>query len=109
MKKLTTILGLITALLLIATPGFAQSQADKGKDRKAEALKKYDANGDGQLDATEKAAAKEGRKAQQGKRKEDALKKYDSDGDGQLSESERAAAKEARGASGGRQGGKRGK
>lgn len=60
---------------------------------KAEMLKKFDANGDGQLDDTEKAAAKAAMQAKHAARKAEMLKKYDKNGDGTLDADEKAAAK----------------
>jgi hypothetical protein len=53
-------------------------------------LKKYDANADGQLDESEKAAIAADRASAREKRK---LKKYDTNHDGQLDEAETAAMK----------------
>lgn len=58
-------------------------------------LKKYDANGDGKLDDTEKAALKADRKAKCEARKAEMLKKYDANGDGTLDDTEKATMKAA--------------
>ena len=62
----------------------------------AELLKRFDKNGDGKLDDTEKAAAKAEMQKhgseRKGKMRERALELYDKNGDGKLDETERAAA-----------------
>ncbi len=85
---------LLTLAALIGTCSFA-SAADKPKRPDGpgpgheftpppEVLKKFDTNGDGKLDDTERMAMREAMKAEM-------LKKYDKDGDGKLSEDERKA------------------
>ncbi len=92
MKKI-----LILALGLALSSTFLQAEdapADKVKKaeaRRAEMLKKYDKNGDGQLDETEKAAAQEERRKE---REQERLKKYDKNGDGKLDETEKEAMRE---------------
>ena len=89
MKKL-----LVIALGLALTGVFVQ--ADDGDKKPAkpaagprgEALKKYDKNGDGKLDETERAAMKKDREAEM-------LKKFDKNGDGKLDDAEKEAAKAA--------------
>lgn len=65
-------------------------------------MKKFDKNGDGQLDDTEKAAAraamgergsKPGEGAMSPERREAFMKKFDKNGDGKLDDTERSAAK----------------
>ena len=98
-------LTLCTAFLFTAS-AMAENGGDvaaKGKDgkkcekcgkkggngkRRAKILKRFDKNGDGKLDKSEKAAAK----AMRAKK----IKKFDTDGDGKLSKTERQAAKAAR-------------
>ena len=90
MKK---ILILALGMSLGATLSEAQDDATaKAREaRRAEMIKKYDKNGDGQLDETEKAAL---RADNQKKREEERLKKYDKNGDGKLDEAEKEAMKE---------------
>ena len=76
-----------------------------GKGIPAEILKRFDKDGDGKLNDTERAAAKKaheekggrpgqaGGDAGDGKLREEIIKKFDKDGDGKLNEQERAAAK----------------
>jgi len=63
-----------------------------------ELLKRFDKNGNGQLDPDEREAAKkamENAKSGAGDAKEKITQKFDKDGDGKLSETERAEAKKA--------------
>lgn len=66
---------------------------------KAKLLEKFDANHDGKLDESERAAAKaalkEHRGEHHGELKAKVLAKFDADHDGKLNEAERAAAKAA--------------
>ncbi len=55
-------------------------------------LERFDTDGDGKLDETERAAAREARQEFHKK----VLEKFDTDGDGKLDEAEREAAREAR-------------
>ncbi|MFO1041795.1 MAG: EF-hand domain-containing protein [Planctomycetaceae bacterium] len=68
-------------------------------------LKRFDKNGDGQLDETERAAARKAMEERgggagpgngNGPGREEILKRFDKDGDGKLNEEERAAAMKAR-------------
>lgn len=122
MKKYTA--SLIALMIAGSTVSvFAQQTecADGGcgkKDRKAEMLKKYDADGDGQLSQAERQAARDssskmngekkgrtGGKGNEGKKgrcgqmspekRQEILTKYDADGDGQLSDAERVTARAA--------------
>lgn len=94
----------------LAAPG-QNPDREKQAERRQKVLEKFDKNGNGQLDADEREAAKEamqkrrdqaGGKGQRGQgapdpeRRKKLLEKFDTDGDGQLSESERAAAKAAK-------------
>jgi Ca2+-binding EF-hand superfamily protein len=94
------------------------------KPSQEEMLKRFDADGDGQLNEAEKAAMQEAMQDQRepgrpGARRdarptrEEMMKRFDTDGDGQLNEAERAALQEAmrgqRGGSGGPQGNRPGR
>ena len=83
----------------------------------AEVLKRFDKDGDGKLNETERAAAKKAREERggrpgqpggggkpggDGKMKDEILKRFDKDGDGKLNEAEREAAKKAREERGGK-------
>ncbi len=72
-----------------------------------EMLKQYDANGDGELDETEREAMRTAMQARFGQagaggrgNREEMLKRFDKDGDGQLSEEERAAMRASMGSRG---------
>lgn len=62
-------------------------------------LEEFDANGDGQLDETERATAKEAIRTRHKQRREmfkaRLLERFDANGDGELDETERAEAKQA--------------
>ncbi len=87
MRLLITTAFVLTATTLLS--GTAQAEEEGKQGRRAKLLEKFDANGDGKLDETERKAAREALKAK-------ILEKFDEDGDGKLSEDERAKAKEAR-------------
>ena len=89
-----------------------QGKGDKqGHQRpsREQILEKYDADGNGELSESERAALKADREQMQGDQKsgkrggpsgerpsrEEMIKKFDADGDGQLNEAERTAAREA--------------
>ena len=76
-----------------------QGQCCDHHQRQHAFLKKFDADGDGQLNDAERAEAKEAfqaRKAEFKAKRAELLKKYDADGDGRLNDEERGNAKEAR-------------
>jgi Ca2+-binding EF-hand superfamily protein len=76
------------------TPG----QAPEGKRKEmAELKKKFDVNGDGKLDETERKAAREAIKnnPEFQKMREERMKKFDTNGDGKLDDAEKAAAESA--------------
>ena len=97
----------VKSILLVAAFGCmsftvyaADDTAPANKDRRQEILKRFDANGDGKLDATEREAAKAAMPERRGdgpkdgvagKIRERAKDRLDTDGDGKISESERAA------------------
>ncbi len=93
-------------LCLVSSPGFAKpiEGQDNHPSRRARILERFDTNGDGVLDDSEKQATKEARTARRekrkdrrhGKRRQTILEQFDVNGDGMLDESERTAACEAR-------------
>lgn len=98
--KMTMIL---SAMMLSQLAFSAFAGEDKGagqrmhKPDRAQYLKRFDTNGDGQLSTEEKQAAREQFKEkhpQIADRYQEALKRFDKDGDGKLNEEERAAAKQ---------------
>lgn len=96
----TLALATLAALGATAWAGDApESDRKHHGEMKAKVLEKFDANHDGKLDETERAAAKaamqEHRGEHQGKLKAKALAKFDANHDGKLDETERAAAKAA--------------
>ena len=86
-----------TAVLTL--PLTARAEPDKKPDREARRaamLKKFDANGDGQLDPEERKKMREEMVNGEGRdpeRMKKMLERFDKDGDGKLSEDERAAAR----------------
>jgi EF hand len=89
--------GTLGVLFIISA--FSVAQAEEGKDIKAVppgVLKKYDANKDGALDESEKAAmeADKAKKKAEGEAKR--LEKFDTNKDGKLDEAEIAAEKAAK-------------
>lgn len=92
MKKIVLmVVGLTVFTLASQAEGEGDALAKARDNRRAEILKKFDKNGDGQLDETEKAAAREETKK---KREEERLKKYDKNGDGKLDDAEKEAMRE---------------
>ena len=80
----------------------ARPQGKGNGQMQAEILKRFDKDGDGKLNDTERAAAKKAHEERggqpgggDGKMREEILKRFDKDGDGKLNEEERAAAKKA--------------
>lgn len=103
MKNRSVILSLLTATLF-AAPASAQGEpAASGpqgaRPGREEFIKRFDKNSDGQLDETERQAARaEARKRGQERRdqfRKEAKKRFDKDGDGQLSDAEKAEARAA--------------
>ncbi|MFC5050195.1 hypothetical protein ACFPK9_06195 [Rubritalea spongiae] len=87
---------LILGIAALSIPAIALAEGDgekkgKGGDHRAKMLEKFDTDGDGKLDETEREAAKAAGKAH----REELLSKYDANGDGKLDETEREAAKAA--------------
>ncbi len=72
-------------------------------EQRQQIMERFDTDGDGQLNETERAAAREamqgrggqGRGGPSAEQRTRILEQYDTDGDGQLNETERAAAREA--------------
>ena len=88
-------LKVLTAIAVIAGLAAASGTPEKGKGKKhrdhpgiKQLIEKFDKDKDGKLNAEERKAAGEARKAE-------FLKKFDKDGDGKLSAKERKAAGEA--------------
>ena len=78
MKKAITITLAVCLLAGIASISRADEDGKKKGDkgtRRAELIKKYDKNGDGKLDESERAAAKEERKKQRKENKQSEPKK----------------------------------
>lgn len=95
MKKLKWIV-ISTALCVAAAGGLALAKGHGGSGKKAAMMQKFDANGDGALDDTERAKMKEAFAARRAAHKAAKLARFDADGDGALSPAERAAMKDAR-------------
>jgi hypothetical protein len=104
MKTTSLIPACVAATLFLApllsaaepTPS-AEGSSDPKPQRHAQWVKQWDKNGDGKLDDSERAAAKQAmgdRKHMGGKGRERMLQRFDKDGDGVLNETERAAAAE---------------
>ena len=85
---------LVIALSLCLTGVFAfaadgEKKAEKRENPRAKMLEKYDKNGDGKLDQSEREAWRKDREAE-------TIKKHDKNGDGKLDQSEREAARAER-------------
>lgn len=112
-------LAVVCVMLLAGFSFSAMAQAAPAKgaggDRKAQMMKRFDTNGDGQLSPAEKQAAMAarggkpgaGNQGAGGDRKAQMMKRFDANGDGQLSPAEKQAAMASRGAAGGKPGAKR--
>ena len=111
LMKPTTLLASLSSLglccLMIAAPVHADEVAKPGGEGKKPSpevmqklLEKFDADGDGKLNAEEGAAAKQAMAERRGEAgsgdgKAEMLKRFDKDGDGKLNSDEAKAAKEA--------------
>jgi len=87
------------ALALCASLAGGVAMADGfhgGGEGRTEILQKYDANKDGKLDASEKAAMKADFQAKREQRKAEMLAKFDTNKDGKLDATEKAAMKDER-------------
>ena len=71
-------------------------QRERFQEHRAKKIKRFDADGDGELNDTERQAMKEEHKAKRQEHKAKRLQRFDTDGDGQISDAERQAVKEAR-------------
>jgi Ca2+-binding EF-hand superfamily protein len=86
---------------LVAVCSISVSKADENKDTKnkpvpAKVLEKYDANKNGTLDESEKAAWEADKAKRKAEEMAKRLEKWDTNKDGKLDESEKAAEKAAR-------------
>ena len=100
MRILSLCTAALCALVLLASTAQADPEGRRGRrgmppKLREKLLEKFDANGDGHLDETERAAAKSAMQAKRAERKQQILAEFDVDGDGQLNAEEKAAAKEA--------------
>ncbi len=94
MKNLRTphIASALLALVVLVVP--LTLRAEEAKEKPLSKVKeKYDADKDGTLSETEKAAAKEGAKARAKETREENLEKYDANKDGKLDKEERTKQK----------------
>lgn len=117
-------LTMLFSAVVDAAPGQGKAKGARpqgkgnGSQIPAEVLKRFDKDGDGKLNETERAAAKkamgerggrpgqfggDGKTGGDGKMKDEILKRFDKDSDGKLNEAEREAAKKAREERGGKQ------
>jgi len=90
--RLPHIASALLALAVIVAPLSLRAEDTKEKPL-SKAKEKYDADKDGRLSDTEKAAAKEGAKAKAKETREANLEKYDANKDGKLDKEERAKQK----------------
>ncbi len=94
---------LLLLLLAVIPASVCQAAPQISAENKQRILEKFDTDGDGKLNDSERAALKSAikeKRAQSGnkltpKQKQRVLKKFDKDGDGKLNDSERAALKSA--------------
>lgn len=89
-------LGLVMCGVLIAGVGLAAAQGFGHGGGKGAMVQKYDKNGDGVLDASEKAALRTDMQAKREAKKAERLAKFDTNNDGKLDASERAVMKAER-------------
>ena len=82
--------------LLVGGVGIAAAQGIGSGSGKGAAMQKYDANGDGKLDDSERATLRADKKAKHAEMKAKMLAKYDANKDGKLDEAERAVMKNER-------------
>nr|HEX4314539.1 EF-hand domain-containing protein [Kofleriaceae bacterium] len=92
----------LTATLVAGAAGFAAANTGTAADDagsggwRAKILQKYDANGDGKLDDSERATMRADMQAKRAERHQKMLAKYDLNKDGKLDASERTAMREAK-------------
>ncbi|MBC7981192.1 MAG: hypothetical protein H7Y36_11575, partial [Armatimonadetes bacterium] len=86
-----TKLPIIAAFFGIIGAALAEEAKPQRQNRptRAEIIAKFDADGDGKLNKTERTAAKEARKAIRQERRKQWLAKFDQDGDGVLNAQEK--------------------
>jgi Ca2+-binding EF-hand superfamily protein len=89
------LLGMLACITLALVVNGYSEEATEGKGPSKEALKKYDADGDGKLSDEEQAKRKADIKAKGDQTRKENVEKYDADGDGKLSKEERDAKKAA--------------
>jgi hypothetical protein len=68
-------------------------RGERGGDHRGRILERFDADGDGELSETERAAARSAMEERRAEMRRRVLERFDADGDGQLSEDERQAAR----------------
>jgi hypothetical protein len=91
MKKMIQGVMVLAALLFAGGYAIAEDGHCDGK-LKDRILEKFDADGDGQLNEEERAAAKDAIKEHRGERRDKIKDRIDTDGDGEISDEERRAA-----------------
>ncbi len=90
-------------LAFVVAPAMAQGDRGRdgrdgrggGDDRRAEFMKRFDKDGDGQISDSEREEGFKTFREEREKRREEFMKKFDKDGDGQLSEEERNAVRDS--------------
>lgn len=92
MTKLKSIVA-VSALVLAAAGGLALAKGGRDPAKKAALMQKFDADGDGALDAAERAKMKEAFAAKRTQHRAARVARFDADKDGALSPAERAAMK----------------
>ncbi len=95
MKKTLSIVGLLAVIAVslgvVAKNLFVEEDDGYRSSRERALIKKYDKDGDGELNREERRAIEK----DQEKRKFEYIKKFDSDGDGKLSRAEKEAAEKS--------------
>lgn len=81
----------VTSALLIGGVAGLAAANNHGGHRKQALVQKFDANGDGQLDATERVQLRQAFKARRAQHKAEKLAKFDANGNGALDPAERKA------------------